>query len=364
MGSPGRAPALRFSLFGFPTRIDPSFLLIIGMLGFGFPLHRLGLWVAVATVSILAHELGHALAARALGATATITLEGMSGLTRPRRDVPFSRREDALVSAAGPAVGLVLGALILAAQVVLRWDTATTGGFLIVVSLFTTAGWSVFNLLPILPLDGGHLLVNALPGSAAERQLKAAKVSIGVAAVGGLLAYKTGWTFSAFFAVLLAGQNLAMIKRLETQGRISPLSDLYDNGRYDELVEKARAMSEDGGVPAGDRVTARRFVFLGLLVGQRQDQARVELGRDPAGVDVGAAFRGFVRAVTGEPADGVAIARGAVDENPTSDNVHWCLEAMMRTGDRSGAAAIVEAHPGLVDADLARRIVADAQRHS
>jgi len=63
---------VRFSLFGFPTRIEASFLLLIGMMGFGFPMHRLGLWLVVATVSILAHELGHAFAARALGATATI----------------------------------------------------------------------------------------------------------------------------------------------------------------------------------------------------------------------------------------------------------------------------------------------------
>jgi Zn-dependent protease len=355
---------VRFSLIGFPTRIEPSFLVLVAMMGFGFPLHRFGLWMVVATASILAHELGHALAARSIGATATITLEGMTGLTYPRRDKPFSRREDAIVSFAGPAVGLILGLAAIVALVVLRWDSDTTGGFLLVLSIFTTAGWSVFNLLPILPLDGGHLLVSALPGSAADRQLRAAKISIAVAGAAGLVAYRTGWTFSALFAVLLVGQNLAMIKRLETQGRIEPLSDLYAAGRYDELVEKARVLSDDSGVPAGDRVTARRYVFLGLLVGRREDQARAELGRDPDGVDVGAAFRGFVRAVTGEPADGVAIARRAVEEGPTPDNVHWCLEAMTRTGDRAGAAAVVEAHPHLVDAEKARRIVADTPHHS
>ena len=340
---------MRFSLIGFPTRIELSFLVIVGMMGFGFPLPRLGLWVAVATVSILAHELGHALAARALGATATITLEGMTGLTRPRRAVPFTRREDALVSAAGPAVGLILGGAALAALAVLHWPYASTGGFLLTLSIFTTAGWSVFNLLPILPLDGGHLLVSALPGSAADRQLRAAKISIAVAGAAGLLAYRTGWTFSALFAVLLVGQNLALIKRLEHQGRIEPLSDLYSAGRYDELVDRARVLAGDSGVPVGDRVTARRYVFLGLLVGHREGEARAELSLDPEGVDVGAAFRGFVLAVTGDATFGVAVARGAFEEEPTSNNLHWCLEAMMRTGDRSGAAALAEAYPHLVD---------------
>ncbi|MCA1847209.1 MAG: hypothetical protein LC792_29265, partial [Actinobacteria bacterium] len=278
MGSAGQAPVLRFSLIGFPTRIEPSFLLIVAMMGFGFPLPRLAMWVAVATVSVLAHELGHALAARVIGATATITLAGMAGLTHPRRAKQFSRREDAFVSAAGPAAGLILGAAAFVALTVLHWPYATPGGFLLTLSIFTTAGWSVFNLLPILPLDGGHLLVSALPGSAVERQLRAAKISIAVAGVGGLLAYKTGWTFSALFAVLLVGQNLALIKGLEHQGRIEPLSDLYAAGRYDELVAGARVLAADTSVPLADRVTARRYVFLGLLAGQQQDEARAELG--------------------------------------------------------------------------------------
>jgi Zn-dependent protease len=362
MGSSGPTPALRFSLIGFPTTIEPSFLVIVAMLGFGFPLPRLAIWVAVATASILAHELGHALAARAVGATADISLAGMAGLTRPRRATPFSRREDAFVSAAGPAAGLILGAAAVAAVALLRWPYHTTGGFILTISIFTTLGWSVFNLLPILPLDGGHLLVAALRGAPTERQLKAARVSIAVAGLGGLLAFRAGATYEALFAALLVAQNLSLIKGLERQGRIRPLSDLYDAGRYDELVEGARVLAADSGVPTGDRVTARRFVILGLLIGQREGEARAELGRDPEGVDVGAAFRGFVRAVTGEAALGVSIARQAVEEEPTADTVHWCLEAMMRTGDRRGAAAVVEAHPGLVDPEKARSITADPRR--
>jgi stage IV sporulation protein FB len=360
MGTAGRPPALRFTLIGFPTRIDPSFLLLVGMMGFGFPLHRLGLWLAVATVSILAHELGHALAARALGATATITLEGMTGLTRPRRAVPFSRREDALVSVAGPAVGLILGAAAFAALVVLRWDPDTTGGFLLVLSIFTTAGWSIFNLLPILPLDGGHLLVSALPGSATQRQLKAARISMVVAGAGGLLAFKAGWSFSALFAALLIGQNLAQIKQLERQGRIGPLADLYAARRYDEVVDKSRDLAADSRAPLADRVTAQQYVVLGLLVGQREDEARAELDGGPEGVDLSAAFRGFVMAVTGDAEAGVALARTSLEREPTSDNAHWCVEALMRTGDRSGAAEVVEAHPGLLDAGRAESLWAAA----
>lgn len=356
MGSAGRPPALRFTLIGFPTRIDPSFLLLVALMGFGFPLHRLGLWVAVATVSILAHELGHAVAARAFGATATITLEGMAGLTRPRRAEPFTRREDALVSAAGPAVGLVLGAALFAALVALRWPYATTGGFLLTLSIFTTAGWSVFNLLPILPLDGGHLLVAALPGTATGRQILAARISMVVAGAGGLLAYKAGWTFSALFAALLVGQNLTQIKRLEQQGRIGPLSDLYAAGRYDEVVDQARAMAADTRVPLADRATAQQYVVIGLLVAGRKEEAQAELDGGPAGVDLGPGFRGFVTAETDDPASGIALARTALEQEPTVDNLRWCAQAMLRKGDRRQAVEVVEAHARLLDVGLAESL--------
>ena len=36
-------------------------------------------------------------------------------------------------------------------------------------AIYTTLGWSVLNLLPILPLDGGQTLRELLPGSPAKR---------------------------------------------------------------------------------------------------------------------------------------------------------------------------------------------------
>ena len=204
---------LRFNLVGFPTRIDPSFLIIVALIGFDGSASRLAVWVGLAVVSVLAHELGHALAARRMGATASISLQGMGGLTRSSRAEPFSRSESALLSAAGPAAGILVGLPVLFAIGALDWPSWTMGGFALRTAAFTTLGWSALNLLPIVPLDGGHLLEQALPGTPAARQRLAAQISIGLAAGGGFLAYQAGMPYAILLAVMFGAQNLAVLRQ-------------------------------------------------------------------------------------------------------------------------------------------------------
>jgi len=213
---PARAPGpqgLRFNLFGFPTRIDASFLLIVALIGFDGTASHVAIWVGLALVSVLGHELGHALAARSMGARASISLQGLGGLTRSQRDTPLRRGESALLTAAGPAAGILLGLPVLWAMHTTGWHSWTTGGYALRTAAFTTLGWSALNLLPIVPLDGGHLLELALPGTPAARRRLAAQVSIAVAAGGGVLAYRAGLQFTALLAVLFAAQNLAILRQ-------------------------------------------------------------------------------------------------------------------------------------------------------
>ena len=219
---PVRSPGyqgLRFNLFGFPTRVDPSFLLIVALIGFDGSASHVAIWVALAFVSVLGHELGHALAARRLGASASITLAGLGGLTASQRAEPLRRGESAFLSAAGPAAGILLGLPVLVALHATGWEGWTTGGYVLRTAAFTTLGWSVLNLLPILPLDGGHLLELALPGEPATRGATAARVSIVIAAVAGVLAYRAGYQFSALLAVMFGAQNLAALRAYTMRSR-------------------------------------------------------------------------------------------------------------------------------------------------
>lgn len=215
---PKTAPGLRFNLFGFPTHIDASFLVIVALIGFDGSTSHLAVWVAVAAVSVLGHELGHALAARLMGATASISLAGLGGLTRSLRAKPLSRGESAVLSVAGPAAGILLGLPVFAAMHTLDWPSWTMGGYALRAAVFTTLGWSAFNLLPLLPLDGGHLLELALPGTPAARRRMAAQVSIAVAAAGGFLAYRAGMQYAALLALLFGAQNLAGLKQAAASG--------------------------------------------------------------------------------------------------------------------------------------------------
>jgi Zn-dependent protease len=211
---PARSPqGLHFNLFGFPARIDASFVLIVGLIGYDGMASHLAIWVAVALVSVLGHELGHALAARRLGATASISLQGLGGLTRSSRAEPLRRGESAILTAAGPAAGILLGIPVLLAIQALDWPSWTMGGFALRTAAFTTLGWSALNLLPVMPLDGGHLLELALPGTPAARRRLAAQLSIGIAAAGGFIAYQAGMQYAAFLALLFGAQNLAILKQ-------------------------------------------------------------------------------------------------------------------------------------------------------
>jgi membrane-associated protease RseP (regulator of RpoE activity) len=155
---------IRFKLLGFPITIEPFFWLIIALLGGVFRADSpqavllLLVWMLVVLVSILVHELGHALAGRRYGATPEIRLHGFGGMA-VMHGGRFSRLQSLVVSAAGPAFGFALGVLVL-----LIYLGAFRGrelslelGYAITMLLYVNFFWTLVNLLPILPLDGGQI---------------------------------------------------------------------------------------------------------------------------------------------------------------------------------------------------------------
>ncbi len=110
-------------------------------------------------VSLLSHELGHALVARRLGVQVDgITLWLLGGIARLRGDAPTPGTE-AKIAIAGPLVSLALAILFGAATFALD---ATSGPPLVEAGCAYLAGSNaillVFNLIPAFPLDGGRLL--------------------------------------------------------------------------------------------------------------------------------------------------------------------------------------------------------------
>ncbi|MGH8839071.1 MAG: site-2 protease family protein, partial [Jiangellaceae bacterium] len=105
--------------------------------------------------SVLLHEVSHALVARGFGLPVRgITLHFLGGYTEIERESPTPGR-DLVISAAGPLVSLGVGALALLASVPV---TEPISDYLLFGLAVANLIVGVFNLLPALPLDGGHML--------------------------------------------------------------------------------------------------------------------------------------------------------------------------------------------------------------
>ena len=104
---------LRFRLLDIPVRIHPLFWLVSAVLGWQEQnLPAVALWVACVLVSILVHEYGHALMARAFDASPSIVLWGLGGLcySQGERQTPAQRLAVVL---AGPGAGFLLCGLVM-----------------------------------------------------------------------------------------------------------------------------------------------------------------------------------------------------------------------------------------------------------
>ncbi|MFW5878903.1 MAG: M50 family metallopeptidase, partial [Myxococcota bacterium] len=116
-------------------------------------------------VSILAHELAHALVARRRGIEVDgITLFLLGGMAEMREE-PRDPVSEILIAGAGPVCSLLLGGLLWIATrlgVGMEWPPPVNGtaGYLAVLNLLL----GLFNLVPAFPLDGGRVLRAVLWG--------------------------------------------------------------------------------------------------------------------------------------------------------------------------------------------------------
>ena len=237
----GGRPIARFRVFGFPVTIDISFVVIMAILGWvpGGALRDFVVWLAIVPVAVLVHELGHAFVARTTGASPSIHLAGLGGLTTYLPPHPLSRARNIAISVAGPGVGLVIGLALLAYDrgVGVHSDLVQS---IVNTAIYTTLAWSILNLLPILPLDGGQTLRELLPGSPAKRATRAAVVSVVVGIGAGLLALRFGFVFGALFALFLVLSNIATIRSARAEGALdvnTQVVRLLWSGRPDDAQD-------------------------------------------------------------------------------------------------------------------------------
>ncbi len=199
-----------FKIAGIPVRVEPVFFVIAVLFGLRYDsVHLIAVWVACTFVSILVHELGHGFALKAFGQPSVIVLHGFGGVTISQRRAQTSRARSVIVSLAGSMTALVL--LWLPTRTLLgnpQWffDQTLTVRAAVYFLSFQNLWWSVANLLPIRPLDGGNVITELFGIDAAR------KASIVVAIAGGVWAFTHDQSYAGFFALFLAYNNFRELK--------------------------------------------------------------------------------------------------------------------------------------------------------
>ena len=145
-------------VLGFPVQIRPGFVLFMLLIVVvnGQPM---GFWLAGSvTVFTLVHELGHAVAARRTGATASISLDFLAGYASFTPTRALTRGERASIALAGPGVQIVLGVIALLVMGVNPLSHAEYASDYSSLAIWWAGPMiGLFNLIPVLPLDGGTI---------------------------------------------------------------------------------------------------------------------------------------------------------------------------------------------------------------
>lgn len=213
-----------FSIAGIPVRIEPVFWLITAFMGFNLGEPALIItWVGVVLVSILVHEFGHALALKAFGQSSSVVLHGFGGMTISQRRL--SRGQSIAVSLAGPVTAFVVLGLPL------LWLRDSDFGFeqalawrgqfgiypILYFGVFVNIWWSLANLLPIRPLDGGNVMTELI----GIQPARIVSVVVGAAAAVWAYTHSVDFLYAAFFAAMLAFINFSEYRRTK-QGTRAP----------------------------------------------------------------------------------------------------------------------------------------------
>ena len=180
---------IRFHIFGIPVTVQPFFWITLALIGGALRIDsREGMiyimfFLAAGFVSIMVHELGHALLAVKFGARTEIVLQAFGGYAA-YSGVRMTRGQSAIITAGGPLLQMILGGVgvwILRAVPGMPENAQLFLSLLVLISFV----WAILNLLPVLPLDGGRLVEAAMGPSQVRVTLMISMVTALVIAVVG-----------------------------------------------------------------------------------------------------------------------------------------------------------------------------------
>lgn len=158
-----------------PIRIQPVFwllVLLISAINGNFTFQGMAIWAVIIVVSVVAHEFGHALTAVAYGQRANIDLVAWGGLTH-RHGPHLKLSQEFWIVLNGPLAGLTLALFCFLMEGAVG-ERAPLLKLIFGIGFYANVFWTAVNLLPIQPLDGGHLLRIICEGAMGLRGIKIA----------------------------------------------------------------------------------------------------------------------------------------------------------------------------------------------
>ena len=324
---------------GIDVFVHATFLLLIGWIGYSH-------WLQYGTVAkviegilfilalflcVVLHEYGHALTARRYGIkTRDITLYPIGGVARLER-LPDKPIEELWVALMGPAVNVVIAALLfvylyLTRGLVPLTDLTVASGSFLARLMTVNITLVLFNLIPAFPMDGGRVLraLLAMRMDYVRATQIAANVGQGLAFLLGLFGLFNNpfLLFIAFFVWIGASQEASMVQMRNSISGI-PVTHAMQT-RFDILTPSDRL----------DRVVNL------ILAGSQQDFPVVEDGQF-----IGVLTRDdFIRALSqkGQDTPVIDVIRRDV---PTVDSHEMVEMALMRLQE-SGAKTLPVMHKG------------------
>lgn len=169
-------------LFGTDIYCEFSFFLIIALYFVTRDAAEAAVFSVALLISILVHEFGHVLAVRRLLKAPSIVVLWMLGGLCIYRGAPRPGQQ-AVISLMGPAFSFALGGLAYAARLLLPAPPLVS--LFLLVMIVINLIWTLANLLPALPLDGGQALRAGLrAGIGRDRGDRAMRVVSLVTAAG------------------------------------------------------------------------------------------------------------------------------------------------------------------------------------
>ncbi len=230
---------LHFRLFGTPVRVHPSFWLFGVLFGWGITggkVERLLIYLACFFVSILVHEMGHALAARLFREPTKIILFAFGGVAMGLYH-QLRGWHRLVIAMSGPLMGFAFLALVwFSASIfedILSGDPQAFNDnvkallrYTFLYLNFMNLFWNVMNLLPIYPLDGGQVVreacLMATPSRGLVLSLGISFIFAGLVAIYSLLVMRRrdlpyppqlDPMFNLIFFAIMAFQSFSMLQQ-------------------------------------------------------------------------------------------------------------------------------------------------------